>query len=151
MKCTTPSSVPNWKRLTDHRKETVFHTLAQAVGARINNKEPARWLLIGDLNTKETLLNKWSSCYWHESIKAYTDSLALRITVTPARPIENKHGDYIVSQGVGVHRSFVEIGVCHRTRKAGKSSDCSGGGDCGRSHPGRSPESSREMRSGQSR
>ena len=38
--CHSPSSVANWKKLTDHRRETVFHTLAQAVGARINNKEP---------------------------------------------------------------------------------------------------------------
>ena len=54
-----------WDRLTNTKRETVFRNLAHYVGARKHNSEPSRWIIFGDPNTPEGLLQRWASEYWH--------------------------------------------------------------------------------------
>ena len=98
--CHSPMS-KKWDNLTTLRKEGIFKALAGHAGASTHNRALCRWIVGGDLNTTEGLLNKWAAEYWEPVIGSAANDLGLRPTITRShRNSTCLHGDFASSQGI---------------------------------------------------
>ena len=106
----SPSS-DNWDTLTPTKKQSIFNDLLLEVGAVRNAKRPARWIILGDLNTDVSVLKAKASYMWDPSIMPHNDPLSLRVAVTLSKQLEIPlKGDVIISQGIAVHHCESTIG-----------------------------------------
>ena len=95
----SPSS-KDWDKLGSPQKRQAIKNLAEAAGATVNGKQQVRWFILGDLSTDEGTLRMVGGQYWDPSITKADDPLALCTAIHQARLLDNKKGDYILSQGI---------------------------------------------------
>ena len=100
--CHSPIS-KNWDKLTPKGRERIFKALAGHACASTHNRALCRWIVGGDLNTKEGLLSKRAAEYWEPVIGSAAKDLGASHRPTITRSHRNStclHGDFAISQGI---------------------------------------------------